>query len=94
MRGLTIVSRGMVLLALPAFCFSAVAIFGSFWGVLLGFGTPAALLGLVAAIALPVLSIFGPVQSRREDIPALQKWLWVLSPTLPLAILLTIMAEQ
>jgi len=92
MRALTMVSRGMVLLALPAFCFSAIAIFGYLWATLLGFGAPIRLLGLIVAIALPILCIFGPVQSRRTDIPAMRRWLWVLSPVPPFAGLVIIMS--
>lgn len=93
MQALTMVSRVMVLLALPAFCLSAVAIFGYLWGTLLGFGTPVVLLGLLVAIALSILCILGPVQSRRADIPATQRWLWVLSPLPPFAALVIIMSS-
>jgi hypothetical protein len=94
MWALTFVSRVVVLLALPAFCLSAVAIFGYLGGAMLGFGTPVALLGLIAAIALPPLCIFGPVQSRQAEIASSQRWLWVLSPILPFATLLVIMTSR
>ena len=63
MKALRLVSIGMAVLALPAFCFAAVMIFVGVGGLLLGFPPSKALLNATAAIALAALSINGPLKS-------------------------------
>lgn len=93
-RALKNISNGMVVLALPAFCFSAVMIFGSFGSLLLfGFASLGSILALIAAVVLPFVCVFGPIQSRKAAyLPEWQRWVWVLSPAMPLAVLIAFMA--